>query len=228
MVNLLPDRKPAQTPLEAMARGAAAGLAATLLLSVLARVLPGIWDEEPRGDVAPKGLPEPTDSRAVEEWQDSSRSPAAHRPPPPPEVGTKSAGPPAATPAGALLRPQAPGPEGLAEQFAFKVAAGVFDRDISGRARQFGLATHLVFGSSWGALYGLVRASCRGRPVAAGPLFGLLVYGIGPAFLVPAMKIMGKPSEEPPERTAMLVAGHLMYGVAVAEAFDALARDDER
>jgi hypothetical protein len=216
VVDLIP-RESMETPLGAVVRGAAAGLAATLLLSVLARAAPGLWNEQQTSEDA-KALPDDSfDPVAVEEWSSRAQSPAAHSSRRGPGAGPEPEGPPGITPAGALLRPQAPGPEGLAEQFAFKVAAGVFGRDISGHVRPFGLATHLLYGSAWGALYGLVRASCRVPRSAAGPFFGLLVYGIGPGVLVPAMKIMGKPSEEPPKRTAMLVA----------EAFAALARQDD-
>ena len=48
---------------------------------------------------------------------------------------------------------------GLAEQFAFKFVAGVFDRDISSALRPAGVVTHLAYGSSWGALYGLLQAT---------------------------------------------------------------------
>ena len=117
-----------------------------------------------------------------------------------------------------------PGPEGLAEQFAFKVASGLFDRDISPAIHPVGFATHLAYGSAWGALYGILQRSCALRPDIFGALYGLLVYGVGPAFLVPAMKIMRSPREEPPARTSMLIFGHLMYGLALAEAFAALER----
>jgi hypothetical protein len=39
---------------------------------------------------------------------------------------------------------------------------------------------------------------------------------------VPAMKLMRKPWQEPPVRTAMMVGGHIIYGLAVTEVFHAL------
>ena len=127
-----------------------------------------------------------------------------------------------------LARPrtltQAPGPEGLAEQFAFKVASGVFGRVLSSGARLAGRVTHAVYGAAWGMLYGLLQASYPRPPVAFGAIYGFLVWLIGPAFLVPAMRLMGRPSEEPVGRTAALIAGHLAYGVALATAFEALQR----
>jgi uncharacterized membrane protein YagU involved in acid resistance len=125
----------------------------------------------------------------------------------------------------ALTLSQSPGPEGLAEQFAFKVASGVFGRDLSSSARLAGRVTHLVYGSTWGMLYGLLQASYPRPPAAFGAIFGFLVWLIGPAFLVPAMRLMGRPSEEPAARTAALISGHLAYGLALAAAFEALQRE---
>ena len=205
--------------------GAAAGLAATLVLSALSRLLPGLWNE--RGDQekgGKSGLPEdPFNPEQVREWQEHVQAPAAYQAPPAGKIEAQR-GPPAAQPAGALTQPQGPGPEGLAEQLAFKIASGVFDRDISRYIRPVGMAAHLAYGSTWGVLYGLLQGSCQLRPGLFGTGFGLLVYGVGPAFLAPAMKLMRPPREEPPERTWMLLAGHAIYGLALARVFDALER----
>jgi hypothetical protein len=221
------------TPVEVLVQGAAAGLAATLLLSALSRALPGLWNERSQpgpggrgGNGGGSALPEnPSDPEQLQEWQDRTRSPAAF-PEPGSAPGEAKSGPPAVQPAGALAKPRGPGPEGLAEQFAFKVASGIFNRDLSPHLRPVGMATHLAYGSAWGALYGLVQASYRLHPGLFGLGFGALVYGIGPALLVPKMGIMKPPGEEPPERTWMLLAGHAVYGMAVAEVFDALERRD--
>jgi uncharacterized membrane protein YagU involved in acid resistance len=124
----------------------------------------------------------------------------------------------------ALTLSQSPGPEGLAEQFAFKVASGVFGRDLSSSVRLAGRVIHVVYGSAWGMLYGLLQASYPRPPAAFGAIYGFLVWLIGPAFLVPAMRLMGRPSEEPVARSVALVTGHLAYGVALATAFEALQR----
>ena len=124
----------------------------------------------------------------------------------------------------ALTLSQSPGPEGLAEQFAFKVASGVFGRDISSNSRLAGRVIHAVYGSTWGMLYGLLQASYPRPPAASGTIYGFLVRLIGPAFLVPAKRLMGRPSEEPIARSAALLAGHLAYGLALATTFEALQR----
>jgi uncharacterized membrane protein YagU involved in acid resistance len=129
---------------------------------------------------------------------------------------------PVPTPAQALTLAQSPGPEGLAEQFAFKVAAGIFGQDIGPHVRLAGRLVHLAYGAAWGLLYGLLQATYRRSPAAFGTVYGLVVWLVGPAFLVPAMRLMGRPSEEPTGRSAALIAGHLAYGVALATAFEAL------
>ena len=124
----------------------------------------------------------------------------------------------------ALTLSQSPGPEGLAEQFAFKVGSGVFSRDLSPSAQLAGRVIHLVYGSAWGVLYGLLQASYPRPPAAFGAIYGFLVWLIGPGFLAPAMRLMGRPSEEPIARSVALITGHLAYGVALAAAFEALQR----
>ena len=137
----------------------------------------------------------------------------------------RPAGPPEPSLARALTLPQSPGPEGLAEQFAFKVASGVFGRDVSPHVRLAGRAVHLGYGAAWGMVYGLLQASYPRPPVPFGAVYGLVVWLVGPAFLVPTMRLMGRPSEEPAGRTATFVAGHLAYGLALATAFETLQRE---
>jgi len=150
-----------RAPLDVFVCGAAAGFAASLLLSALARMLPGM-DMDPKpsegknGKSSPPPPEDPFNPRQVREWQERAQSPAAFQGGL--QKGQQRGGPPDFTPAGALTRPQAPGPEGLAEQFAFKVAAGIFDRDVSQAVRPLGVATHLTYGSAWGALFGLIHA----------------------------------------------------------------------
>ena len=222
--------KPQATPIGEAGRGALAGLVGSLVFSVLARALPGM--HVARGGAGQAGQAarpaDPDDLEQVRRWQERAQSPAAFRPPNQALPAGGPGGPPGATPAGALTQPQAPGPEGLAEQFAFKVGSGLFDRDVSPYARPAGVGVHLAYGSAWGTLYGLLQASRGRRSGPFGALYGLAVWLVGPALLVPAMKLMGSPAEEPPARTAMLVAGHVAYGVAVAAAFDALEPEARR
>jgi hypothetical protein len=64
----------------------------------------------------------------------------------------------------ALTLSQSPGPEGLAEQFAFKVASGVFGRDLSSSARLAGRVIHVVYGSAWACFTVSSRPATLDRP----------------------------------------------------------------
>lgn len=132
--------------------------------------------------------------------------------------------PSGSTLAPALEIPQSPGPEGLAEQFAYKVASGVFGRDLSSSTRLAGRVVHLAYGSGWGMVYGLWQGSYPVSPLLAGPLYGVAVWAVGPGLLVPSMRLIEWPSTLPRDRTIELVTGHVAYGLALALTFDVLER----
>jgi hypothetical protein len=164
---------------------------------------------------------DPFDPERVQEWQARARTPALDR------ARARAAhlghhSPVPGSPGGALVQVQAPGPEGLAAQFAFKFALGVFDKDIAGQLRLVGFGVHILYGSFWGALFGIVQGTYRQRAGPAGALYGLLVWLIGPAVLLPAMKLMQPPAAEPPVRTASMVAGHVVFGMALAAVYKGL------
>jgi uncharacterized membrane protein YagU involved in acid resistance len=105
---------------------------------------------------------------------------------------------------------------------------GVFDKDIAGQLRPFGFGVHVLYGSFWGALFGIAQGTYHRRPGPGGALYGLLVWLIGPALLVPAMKLMQSPAAEPPVRTAAMLAGHVAYGVALAAVYERLEEFERR
>ena len=227
-----------ETPVGAAGRGAAAGLAATALLSVLSRITLPVWQRAGRAGSAggggagrqrggkPPPPRDPFDRDQVIEWQNRYDSPAAY----PPgggraEPATGDEGAATVSPAGALAQSQAAGPEGIAAEFARKLAAGMFNVDISPYAQAAGEAVHFSYGTAWGAVYGLLQGSYRRPPGPFGVLFGFAVWLLGPALLVPAMRLMPPPPKERPVRLAMMVAGHLIYGLAVAATFEALERE---
>ena len=124
---------------------------------------------------------------------------------------------------------QAPFLDQSTEIFAQKVATGLFGASLSGGTRRAtGVATHFLYGSVWGAVYGLIQASFRLPPALHGLLYGLLVWVIGPVTLVPAMGIMPPPQRQGARR-ALLVAGfHVAYGLGLGLTFDAFERARRR
>ncbi|HEU5315575.1 MAG TPA: hypothetical protein VFX49_05655 [Chloroflexota bacterium] len=217
------------SPLRITLHGLVSGFAASLLLSAIARALPGMDQRHSGGDSEKKDkpLPEnPFNPDEVKQWQAREQSPAAAKAAEDERSQKESESTGPAAPASALTLPVAPGPEGLAEQFAHKVASGVFGHDISRWRGPAGMATHLTYGSLWGALFGLIQGSVRASVLPAGTVYGLLVWAAGPAALVPAMKLMPPPWKEPPQRALLLVAAHVAYGLALAGAFETLQRQD--
>lgn len=224
-------RVPGEAPLAAIGRGAVAGLVATALLSVLSRLTEPLWkmgglggSGGGSGGSKPKAPPDPFDPESVREWQRHYQSPAAY------EKGSGGQGAgssvqgggqaAAVSPAQALAQSHSPGPEGIAAQFARKLAFGMFDSNVSRYAQAAGETVHFAYGTAWGALYGLVQASVRRAPGPLGLVFGLVVWLVGPALLVPAMRLMPPPQRESRLRLALMVLGHLVYGLAVAGVFE--------
>jgi len=208
------------TAFEALLLGGMAGLVATTVLSVLTRVVPGLRNithkpiERPAHEK--RGQPsDPFDPKIVHAWQDQARSPSAG--------GTPSSRPPPVfTAEGALVAAEGPGPEGAAAEFAVKLAAGLFGRDLTARAKRAGKVVHFVYGSLWGALYGLIQASFGVPWLVAGVVQGLVVWGIGPGLLCPMMKVLLPPKTLRPSQNVLLIAGHVVYGIFVAFVFTRL------
>lgn len=130
----------------------------------------------------------------------------------------------ALTPADALALASGPSPEGAAERFALKLGSGLFGRDLAPIVGTAGLAVHVVYGSFWGGIYGLLQSSLQWSPGLAGLLHGLAVWTVGPGWLVPAMRLMRPPDEQPPATNLTLVAGHVLYGLALSRVFELLRR----
>lgn len=108
-------------------------------------------------------------------------------------------------------------------QVAKKIGEGVLERDVpEHRMDMLNNAMHWTYGTSWGALYGVVQSSLHARPGRHGLLFGALVWGASLLHL-PAMKLAPPVWEYPPTELALDVSYHLVYGVAVAGAYAKLA-----
>lgn len=124
----------------------------------------------------------------------------------------------------ALTMAQSPGPEGLAEQFAYKAASGIFGWDLAAHSRLAGRVLHFAYGGAWGMLFGLYQSSYPLPRALAGAVYGVLVWLVGPVLLGPRMQLLEQPGVMPRERMTSLVAGHLAYGIVLAFAFDAYER----
>jgi uncharacterized membrane protein YagU involved in acid resistance len=97
--------------------------------------------------------------------------------------------------------------------------SGLFGKDTSGAAALSGVLVHVVYGSLWGMLFGMAEGTFHPNHWIAGPVFGLIVWLAGPVWLVPAMRLTRPLPQEPPVRTAAMIAGHVAYGFIVALVF---------
>jgi hypothetical protein len=106
-------------------------------------------------------------------------------------------------------------------QVGQRIVSGVFERDVS--TDQAGLLTnvmHWLYGTSWGALYGVLQETNH-RPVANGVVLAGAVMGADYT-LLPAMRVYKPPWEYEPTTLGKDVANHVVYGLAVAGAYRAL------
>ena len=101
--------------------------------------------------------------------------------------------------------------------FVQKVATGLFGASLDAD-QQFvaGTLWHLAYGGFWGLLYALWRGSLPVPPLALGPAHGLLVWAVGPGWLVPKMGLMLPPMRQRPRTTALVAGIHAAYGLIVA------------
>ena len=130
----------------------------------------------------------------------------------------------AITPGEALARAADAGPEGSAGKFALKAAAGFFGRDISRHARTAGELVHFAYGTFWGGMFALVFASEEKPSLRTATCLGVGLWAIGPATLVPAMRLVPPLRDYPIERSALLIAGHLAYSWTTFGLFQKLRR----
>jgi hypothetical protein len=113
---------------------------------------------------------------------------------------------------------QAPAPAKVAK----RILEGVFHAKVSAdRIPLLTNATHWLYGSTLGTVYGLVQGTIRANPVAHGLAFGAGVWGFSYAQLVP-MGLYEPPWKYPAKTLAIDLSYHLVYGLGVAAAYEAL------
>jgi len=105
-------------------------------------------------------------------------------------------------------------------EVAKRVISGVLQREVSeDKTSTLNNAMHWLYGTGWGALFGLAAA---GREPGLGVGFALTVWGASQVEL-PAMGLAPPIWESDPKSLAPDVGFHVVYGVAVATAYKALS-----
>jgi uncharacterized membrane protein YagU involved in acid resistance len=113
---------------------------------------------------------------------------------------------------------EAPAPAQLAK----KVSEGILHRRVV--KRQAPLITnvaHWTYGASLGAAYGLASLRGRRHPLPQGLVFGTAIWGLGYSMLSP-LGIYEPPWRYPAKTLGVDLSYHLVYGLGVAAAYDAL------
>ncbi len=107
--------------------------------------------------------------------------------------------------------------------FVQKVATGLFGASLSvEQQRRYGALWHLAYGAVWGVGFALIVTSADLPGLVLGPIYGLVVWAIGPAWLVPRMRLMLPIGQASRTVTALVVAWHVGYGLVVATLFVAI------
>jgi hypothetical protein len=77
------------------------------------------------------------------------------------------------------------------------------------------MANHFVFGAAAGALFplGARRLSSRPARVAAGGLYGLMVWAVMYRRVLPSLGLMPHPRRDRQGRPGTMIAAHVVYGV---------------
>ncbi|MEV5410955.1 DUF6789 family protein [Thermopolyspora sp. NPDC052614] len=87
--------------------------------------------------------------------------------------------------------------------------------------RLLGTAAHFGFGAASGAVFGLLVGDRRPR-ILAGVVYALAIWAVGYQGWVPRLHIMPPATQDVPERQAVMVGAHLVYGAALVLALNRL------
>jgi uncharacterized membrane protein YagU involved in acid resistance len=79
------------------------------------------------------------------------------------------------------------------------------------------VAAHFGFGASCGALYALVGRFLPGSPMVSGTLFGLGVWTVNYAGVLPALQLYPSPAHDRSSRTAVMIAAHVVFGAVLGK-----------
>jgi len=108
-------------------------------------------------------------------------------------------------------------------QVGHRIADGVFEEDVPlEKAETMTNVMHWLFGTSWGAVYGIYQETFK-QPVVSGAALATTVMAFDYTVL-PAMKLYKKPWEYASSTLAKDYAKHVVYGFSVAAAYSALDR----
>jgi hypothetical protein len=103
-------------------------------------------------------------------------------------------------------------PREVTESMAAK--AGVADRLDEPEMQTLTLGAHVGYGAACGAVLGLVVPRNTAAAVGVGMLFGLGVWAGSYMGWLPALNVRHDARDDPPARTGLMIAAHLVWGAA--------------
>ncbi len=108
-------------------------------------------------------------------------------------------------------------------QVGKRILTGVFKENVTlADSRRLTQVMHWAYGTAWGAALGLLQGTVAASPVPTGAAFGVGVWGMSYAQLVP-MGIYGPPWKYAAKHVALDLSYHVVYGVAAAAALDRIS-----
>jgi uncharacterized membrane protein YagU involved in acid resistance len=81
------------------------------------------------------------------------------------------------------------------------------------------LAAHVGYGAACGAIFGLVAPRNAPAALGCGMLFGLGVWAGSYVGWLPAFNVRHHAKHDPPARTGLMIAAHLVWGAAAGVVF---------
>ncbi len=85
-------------------------------------------------------------------------------------------------------------------------------------------AAHFGYGTAMGAAYAMVGRKLPLPPLLSGVVFAMVVWALGYMGWIPAMQIMPPASDQPRYRNALMIASHVVWGLAAGLVVDRLGR----
>jgi hypothetical protein len=116
------------------------------------------------------------------------------------------------------------GDETETQTVARRVVKDLAQQPLDDSAKHLGgQLVHYAFGAGWGGLYGVTLGPSRRLRGPLGVLaFSTLVWGLSDNVILPLFKLAGPASAYPARSHAYAIAAHVVYGTAVAGAFELL------
>jgi uncharacterized membrane protein YagU involved in acid resistance len=84
---------------------------------------------------------------------------------------------------------------------------------------------HFGYGGAAGALYAETARRLPGRAPVRGAIFGLLVWTVSYLGVLPGLRVLTPATEHPLQRSALMIAAHLVWGWFLAVVYEVLFSD---